>query len=71
LIAAHAEARGLALPQEGAAYLATRCERSHLAVEQLVATIDRLSLERKVAPGPALWREALEQLAGPAQPRLL
>lgn len=70
LIAAHAEARGLALGLEGAGTLATRCERSHLGAERLVAAIDRLSLERKVAPGPAIWREALEQLAGPAQPRL-
>ena len=65
LIAAHAEARGLALGGEAAAYLASRCERSHLAVEGLVATVDRLSLERKLAPGPAIWREALELLAGP------
>jgi len=27
--------------------------------------IDRLSLERKVAPGPAIWRDALEEVAGP------
>ena len=71
LIAAHAEARGLVLGGESASYLATRCERSHLAVERLVAAIDRLSLERKVAPGPAIWREALEQIEGPSQPRLL
>lgn len=71
LIAAHAEARGLALHDEGLRYLASRCERSHVGAEQLVATIDRLSLERKQAPGPAIWREALEELSGETQPRLL
>jgi len=71
LIAAHAEARGVAIGDAGARYLATRGERSHLAAERLVATVDRLSLERKQAPGPAIWREALEELSGPSQPRLL
>jgi hypothetical protein len=71
LIVAHAEARGLAISPESAAWLASRCERSHLGAERLVATIDRLSLERKAAPGPAIWREAIEELAGPEQPRLL
>ncbi len=59
LIAAHAEARALPLSEEGAAYLASRCERTHLGAETLIAAIDRISLERKVAPGPAIWREAL------------
>ena len=71
LIAAHAEARALPLGEEGARYLASRAERSHLGAERLVATIDRLSLERKVAPGPAIWREALGELSGISQPRLL
>ena len=71
LITAHAEARGLAIAPEGAAWLATRCERSHLGPERLIATIDRISLERKAAPGPAIWREALEELSGPEQPSLL
>lgn len=71
LIAAHAEARGLALGEEAATYLVPRCERSHMGVELLVGAIDRLSLERKQAPGPAIWREALEQLTGESQPRLL
>jgi len=66
LIAAHAEARGLALAPEGATYLANRAERSHLAAERLVAAIDRISLERKVPPGQAIWREALEEVAGGA-----
>ena len=71
LIAAHAQQRGLALGPDAAEYLVPRCERSHLGVERLVATIDRLSLERKVAPTQGIWREALEDLHGPAEPRLL
>lgn len=70
LIAAHCEARGLAVGMEGWAYLASRGERSHLFAQQLVAAIDRLSLERKSAPGPAIWREALEELNGPDEPSL-
>ncbi len=71
LILLHAEMRGLALDDSATAYLVGRCVRSHLGVEQLVAAIDRISLERKQAPTLAVWREALEQIAGPDQPRLL
>ena len=71
LIAAHAQQRGLALGPDAAEYLVPRCERSHLGVERLVEAIDRLSLERKVAPTLGIWREALEVLHGPAEPRLL
>lgn len=71
LIAAHAEARGLALGPDAAAYLVPRCERSHLAVERLVSAIDRLTLERKVAPTQGIWREALDEVMGPREPRLL
>ncbi|WP_201742344.1 P-loop NTPase family protein [Novosphingobium ovatum] len=71
LIAAHAEARGLILPDDGLRYLASRCERSHMGAERLVAEIDRISLERKCAPGAAVWREALEVMIGPDQPSLL
>lgn len=71
LIALHAELRGLALGPDAASYLVPRMERTHLGVERLVAAIDRLSLERKVAPGPGIWREALEELLGPSEPRLL
>ena len=71
LIAAHAEARALPLGEEGLRYLASRVERSHLGAERLIAAIDRLSLERKVAPGPAIWREALTEVSGISQPRLL
>lgn len=71
LIMLHAEMRGLALDESATAYLVGRCVRSHLGVEQLVATIDRISLERKQSPGLAVWREALEEIAGPEQPSLL
>ena len=33
-----------------------------MGVEALVAAIDRLSLERKQAPGLAIWRDALAGL---------
>ena len=50
-----------------------------MAVERLVGTIDRLSLERKQAPTMAIWREALDDISGANgearggdnQPRLL
>ena len=71
LIGIHAQQRALALGPDAAEYLVPRTERSHLAVERLVETIDRLSLERKVAPTLGIWREALEALHGPAEPRLL
>jgi hypothetical protein len=71
LIAVHAEQRALALGPDGIAYLAARAERSHLGIERLVAAIDRLSLERKVPPTQGIWREALEELLGPDEPRLL
>lgn len=61
LIGIHAEMRGLALDQSATQYLVERCERSHLAVERLVAAIDRLSLERKQAPTMAIWRDALNE----------
>ena len=71
LITAHAEQRALALGPDATQYLVPRCERSHLGVERLVATIDRLGLERKVAPTLGIWRDALEILHAPAEPRLL
>ena len=71
LLQVHAEQRGLALGPDAAAYLVPRCQRSHMAVEQLVAMIDQLSLERKAPPTQGIWRDALEALNGPAEPRLL
>lgn len=66
LIALHAERHGLVLGDDATAYLVPRCERSHLGVERLVAAIDRISLERKQAPTLAVWRDALDETAGPA-----
>ena len=40
-------------------------------LEQLVATIDRLSLERKAPPNLGIWRAALEAVHGPEEPRLI
>lgn len=71
LIAVHAEQRALALGADAAAYLVPRATRSHIGVERLVATIDRLSLERKAAPTMAIWRDAIDELIGPSEPRLL
>ena len=71
LLQVHAEQRSLVLGPDAAAYLVPRCERSHMAVERLVAMIDRLSLERKAPPTQGIWRDALEALHGPAEPRLL
>ncbi len=71
LIAFHAEQRGLILGDDAAAYLVPRCERSHMGVERLVETIDRLSLERKLAPTLTIWRDALEIVMGASQPRLI
>ncbi|MCB2050968.1 MAG: ATPase [Novosphingobium sp.] len=76
LIDAHAEQRGLSLGETAASYLVPRMSRSYADVERLVATIDRLSLERKQAPTLSIWRDALAALQGGgdganAQPRLL
>jgi len=71
LIALHAELRGFTLGPDAAAYLVPRMERSHLGVERLVEAIDRLSLERKQPPTQGLWRDALEEVNGNSQPRLL
>lgn len=64
LIELHAERRGLVLDPSASAYLAGRCQRSHLGVETLVAAIDRLSLERKQPPTLAIWRDALNESRG-------
>ena len=70
LIAEHAGRRGLVLGEGAAAWLLPRIERSHAAVEALVAEIDRLSLERKSPVTISLLREALTPSGG-EQPRLL
>ena len=71
LILAHAEARGLSLPEGAADYLVPRTERSFAAIEALVAAIDRISLERQTPATMSVWRAALEALHGPEQQRLL
>lgn len=71
LILAHAEARGLSLPEGAADYLVPRTTRSFAAIEALVATIDRISLERQTPATMSVWRAALEALHGPEQQRLL
>lgn len=71
LLGAHAEQRGLALGEEAAAYLVPRIERSYAEIEELVAAIDRISLERQVPVTMSVWRDALEAVHGPEQGRLL
>ena len=71
LVESHAAARGLALPDGAAAYLLPRIERSHAAVEALIAAVDRLSLERKAPVTISLLRDALAEHSASFQPRLL
>lgn len=76
LMAEHARRRGLAVGEPVLDWLTHRIERSHAAAEALVATLDRLSLERKAPVSLSLARDALaERVHGIAdgawQPRLL
>ncbi len=71
LIHAHAEQRGLSLPDGAAEYLVPRTQRSFAGIEALVATIDRISLERQTPATMSVWRAALDALYGPEQQRLL
>ena len=71
LIESMALERGLALGEGASTYLVPRVERSFAGIEKLVATIDRLSLERKAPPTMSIWRDALDQVQGPEQARLL
>lgn len=71
LIEGHAARHGLVLGEGAAAWLLPRIERSHAAVETLVAEIDRLSLERKQGVTISLLREALTPGGEATQPRLL
>ncbi len=63
--------RGLALADGAAEYLVPRTQRSFTALESLIATIDRISLERQAPATMSVWRAALEALQGPEQQRLL
>ena len=71
LLADHAVRRGLALGEGVTSWLLPRIERSHAAVEALVAEIDRLSLERKQGVTISLLRDALMPGGEETQPRLL
>ncbi|MEM9501726.1 MAG: DnaA/Hda family protein [Pseudomonadota bacterium] len=71
LIEALAEQRSLSLADGAAEYLVPRAVRSFAALEQLVATIDRISLERQAPATMSVWRAALEALQGPEQQRLI
>lgn len=71
LILSHAAQRGLALGEGAVTYLIPRIERSYAAIEQVVAAIDRLSLERKAPATMSIWRDALDAVQGPRQARLL
>lgn len=76
LIEVHAVRRGLAMGEGVLAWALPRIERSHAAAEAFIATIDRLSLERKAAVTISLAKDALaERVHGHAdsnwQPRLL
>lgn len=71
LLLALAQQRGLPLGAEAAAYLVPRAGRAFADIEKLVATIDRLSLERKMPATHSIWRAALEAVHGPEEPRLL
>ncbi len=71
LLLSLAAERGLPLRADAADYLIPRASRSQADLEQLVATIDRLSLERKAPPNLGIWRAALEAVHGPEEPRLI
>ena len=71
LIEAHAEARALTLADGAAEYLVPRTRRSFAALETLIETIDRISLERATPATMSVWRAALEALHGPDQQKLL
>ncbi len=71
LIEALAEERGLSLADGAAEYLVPRAGRSFAELEQLVLTIDRISLERQVPATMSVWRAAIEALQGPEQATLL
>ncbi len=71
LLLSLADERGLQLRDDAADYLVPRASRSQAELEKLVATIDRLSLERKAPPNMGIWRAALEAVHGPEEPRLI
>ena len=70
LIEQWAAQRRLSLPHGAVEYLVPRATRSYAALEALVATIDRISLERQTPATMSVWRAALEALQGPEQQAL-
>ena len=76
LIEGHAAVRRLALGEGAGEWLRPRIERSHAAVEAVIAAADRISLARKQAVTISLLREALiatglAETGGEWQPDLL
>ena len=71
LIETIAAQRSLSLADGATQYLVPRIERSFAGIENLVTAIDRLSLERKAPATMSIWRDALDQVCGPEQQRLL
>lgn len=71
LIESHAAARGLALGEGASEWLRPRIERSHAAVEAVIATADRISLARKQPVTIGLLRDALAEIGGEWQLNLL
>lgn len=79
LLERHAAMRGLPLGQGAMEYLIPRIERSFAGIEDIAASIDRISLERKAPPTLAVWRAAVAAAQNPdgeveewrEQPRLL
>ncbi|MET0250914.1 MAG: ATPase [Novosphingobium sp.] len=67
----HAARRGLVLGDGALAWLLPRIERSHAAIEQVIAAADRLSLERRHPVTISLLRDALADCGGGREPRLL
>lgn len=71
LIESLAGQRALVLGEGALTYLVPRAVRSFAGIERLVATIDRLSMERKAPATLSIWRDALEAVQGAEQPKLL
>ncbi|MFZ1742963.1 MAG: DnaA/Hda family protein [Pontixanthobacter sp.] len=70
LIESIAIQHGLVLGEGALTYLVPRSERCFAAIERLVVTINRLSLERKAPATLGIWRDALEAIQGPEQASL-
>ncbi len=58
----HFALRGLAVPDNAIEFLLKRIERSHVALDQLIHTLERLTFERRNRITLALAREAMIEL---------